>query len=271
MQKLCYAHFPVGTTFLVTDMIAKMYDGLKQFEVTGIVRNGATSYVLETTHTDEWTSPIYDDDGKLTDKVKVEVRHTAINICHVEKIIKRGNGPVRLREAGVPFQAHSRDTGISKGKGSYASYYGLNRIVRAIVDTCIPADACVDIERLMMFINHNAAVRVQKLPFWGGELNIFRIRKKKLRRIVRQNINRFLLSPKLVQHMNDVDDMESLNRSYDSAFDDLLPQNWPEPISAEGSCYGDEPCSVFASDFLETEAHDEQFALKAGREEGEHY
>lgn len=269
--KFCYAHFPIGTIFEVSGMIAALNDGVSQNEVKAIYRNGPNSYVLETTRQKEWRVPVYDSNGGAIGD-KIESTPITINIDHVTKIIKRGNGPVRVQLAGAEYRQPGRETGIHKGKGSYVCWYGLSEAIANIADKYLPVDACIDMDELRSYIHEHAAIRVVTIDHGEYHSHRYFVRKKKLDRVIRQNVNRFLLSPKLVQAEYDREvgemmdeDMDACDRSYT----ELCPvfDGEPDARPAEGSCYDDDDFGsrldpAIWDDLDDSPALDEQFALK---------
>ena len=81
-MKFCIHHFPNGTIFQLNSLIRKGDDdGIRV--VTGIVRNGPDSYVLET--------------GRVSFIGHKGFQHMeGFNISHVERVLSRGDGPVEV-------------------------------------------------------------------------------------------------------------------------------------------------------------------------------
>lgn len=256
-MKFSYAHFPKGTIFEASDMIAKMHDGLKQYEVVAVRRNGPASYVLETTHSKELKTPIYDEQMEPTGEYKTEILETVLNISHVDKIIKRGNGPAKISNM-PPIPPLPGSGSIHKGRRSYASYFGFTRHLHRLVDVYVPSDACIDIDALSQYIMHHAAIRTVDRGGDGYRSVTSFIRKKKLHRIVRQNVNRFLVSPRKVQDEDDADIARMMEEDFDREHDLL-----DAALSDEGSCYGEDEHARVNPMFEDDPALDEQFALRS--------
>lgn len=77
-MKFAPEHFPNGTIFEINEDVHFDKDGPNLFEVTGIVRNDIDNYVLKTAQVREHTGQV------------------GFAIGHVKRIIKRGNGPVQI-------------------------------------------------------------------------------------------------------------------------------------------------------------------------------
>lgn len=198
--KLCYAHFPVGTIFEVSDMIAAMYDGQKEFEVKRIFRTGPDLYVLETTsekNSKVVVKPMRDKEGEVSFLTQIEKHQISINIQHAVRVIKRGTGS--YLPLGGKYTYDGDALRVPKGKGSYSSFFNFNDKVRQISSRFTRDDVCIDSDALSSFIEKRAAIRTKLGNNESNKFPVCFIRKKKLKRIIKQNINRFLRSPKEVQ------------------------------------------------------------------------
>ncbi len=186
----CPEHFPVGTVFELSQetLSRSMFHGDGPVRiVTGIVRNGVRSYAL------------------TTGIVREHTGEEGFNIDHVARIIKRGDGPVLIDNSryGTVFNEHhaemiersritkpNEELGLRPRKGYYVTA-DFRTILHYEVSRVVPESATVDYELLSGAVFKQAWYCDGKAEyFWRGAT----ICKKRLRRFVRQNVNRFMVN-----------------------------------------------------------------------------
>lgn len=171
--KFDFAHFPKGTTFLLKPEFRYQFNGEdKEFEVDRIFQNGANSFVLQTT---TWNDTIQ--------------HWYSFNISHVQKIIKRGRGKVLLNNS-IPNINLWQDYRQTKSKTNYA-VLNLTPFVLSMIYQYIPVQACVDLDHAIEALKKQGFVRLNdKDRFYTNYL----INKKKFKKWLQKNANRFILS-----------------------------------------------------------------------------
>ena len=254
--KFCFAHFPVGTIIEIGESLSKLgsFKEVTQFEVTGVIRNGANSYLLETTHYNEYETPVYDENFKPTGEMRTERLNTSLNITHVGRIIKRGSGPVKLCSSGHGFRPVAHSERLHKGRNSYAGFYGLETRVMQLVSELVPVTGCVDYEGLYQYLRTHASFKTHTEAIFDDHYSMYigstrlHIRKKKLKKAIRQNINRFLKSPKKVQ------------KEWDSAVADDYERDWNDNFDREHKL-GDYSCGEADLDYDDTYYNHDQCSV----------
>ena len=171
--KFDFAYFPKGTTFFLKPEFRYQFNGEdKEFEVDRIFQNGANSFVLQTT---TWNDTIQ--------------RWYSFNISHVQKIIKRGRGKVLLNNS-IPNINLWQDYRQTKSKTNYA-VLNLAPFVLSMIYQYIPVQVCVDLDRAVEALKKQGFVRLNdKDCFYTNYL----INKKKFKKWLQKNANRFILS-----------------------------------------------------------------------------
>lgn len=171
--KFDFAHFPKGTIFLLKPEFRYQFNGEdKEFEVDRIFQNGANSFVLQTT---TWNDTIQ--------------RWYSFNISHVQKIIKRGKGEVLLSNS-VPNINLWQDYRQAKSKTNYA-VLNLTPFILSMIYQYIPVQAYVDLDHAIEALKKQGFVRLNdKDRFYTNYL----INKKKFKKWLQKNANRFILS-----------------------------------------------------------------------------
>lgn len=191
-------HFPNGTVVKLNDEFQKITqtNGLLTHTVTGLVRNGVKSYVFKT---------------------GVILEHTGeqgFNIDHVAQIVKRGSGKVTIDhgfygvnkskehliqlESGVLSTRHG-DVGTKFPTGRHVTY-SVSAALGLELAKLAPAGATIDYERM------TAALVAQKFVVSVQEhvhFEHFVVNKKRLRKWVKTNLNRYLAN---LTKLNKADD-----------------------------------------------------------------
>lgn len=182
--KFDFAHFPKGTIFLLKPEFRYQFNGEdKEFEVDRIFQNGANSFVLQTT---TWNDTIQ--------------RWYSFNISHVQKIIKRGKGEVLLNNS-IPNINLWQDYRQAKSKTNYA-VLNLTPFVLSMIYQYIPVQAYVDLDQAIETLKKQGFVRLNdKDVFYTNYL----INKKKFKKWLQKNANRFILPIKAaVEYENEL-------------------------------------------------------------------
>lgn len=183
--KFDFAHFPKGTIFLLKPEFRHQFNGEdKEFEVSHIFQNGANSFVLQTT---TWNDVIQ--------------RWYSFNISHVERIIKRGQSEVLLSNT-IPNINLWQDCRQAKSKTDYA-VLNLTPFILSMIYQHIPAQAYVDLDHAVEALKKQGFVRLNDEDrFYINYL----INKKKFKKWLQKNANRFILPIKVaLEYENELD------------------------------------------------------------------
>jgi hypothetical protein len=174
--KFDFAHFPKGTIFLLKPEFRYQFNGEdKEFEVDRIFQNGANSFVLQTT---TWNDTIQ--------------RWYSFNISHVERIIKRGQSEVLLSNT-IPNINLWQDCRQAKSKTDYA-VLNLTPFILSMIYQHIPAQSYVDLDQAVEALKKQGFVRLNDEDrFYINYL----INKKKFKKWLQKNANRFILPIKV--------------------------------------------------------------------------
>jgi hypothetical protein len=172
-------HFPEGTVAVV-----KVFDdSSKIITVTGVFENGPNSWVLET------------DLPNLHSKGQ----YHGYNLSHVTQILKRGDGPCRVRESGTPalFYKEENYPGrcqvASKNKGEYV-FLNLRHVVSTILKSnpryaFLKEDHIVDMDAVVSALVKSGIV--QRVTEWGlSKVNKRQLHKRLIKLIARHKLKR---------------------------------------------------------------------------------
>lgn len=183
VTKFDFAHFPKGTIFLLKPEFRYQFNGEdKEFEVDRIFQNGANSFVLQTT---TWNNIIQ--------------QWYSFNISHVQKIIKRGQGEVLLSNS-VPNINLWQDYRQTKSKTEYA-VLNLRQFIQSMIYQHIPIQAYVDLDHAIEALKKQGFVRFNDKDVLSNYL----INKKKFKKWLQKNANRFILPIKAaVEYENEL-------------------------------------------------------------------
>lgn len=182
--KFDFAHFPKGTIFLLKPEFRYQFNGEdKEFEVNRIFQNGANSFVLQTT---TWNDVIQ--------------QWYSFNISHVQRIVKRGHGEVLLSNS-IPDINLWQDYRQTKSKTDYA-VLNLTPFIQSMIYQHIPIQAYVDLDHAIEALKKQGFVRLNdKDVFYTNYL----INKKKFKKWLQKNANRFILPIKVaVEYENEL-------------------------------------------------------------------
>lgn len=202
-NKFSWAHFPVGTIVELGDIIRPYTKASPIQTVKSLVQNGPNSFLLIMEEYNEAMKMNY-----------------MFNIDHVAKIIKRGTGQPFIDDCNTGKRTtYSNNvcfnTKVSKSKGQYLFYGYIELPTQYLALEYVPKVSCIDMRALMDYCVKYAGFKVVPDSFWG---NIFIINKKKLRKFIRRNVNRFLLSPCKVQHELDMIDAEMYEKDFEDSY-----------------------------------------------------
>ncbi len=182
--KFDFAHFPKGTIFLLKPEFRYQFNGEdKEFEVNRIFQNGANSFVLQTT---TWNDVIQ--------------QWYSFNISHVQRIVKRGHGEVLLNNSSPDINLW-QDYRQTKSKTDYA-VLNLTPFIQSMIYQHIPIQAYVDLDHAIEALKKQGFVRLNdKDVFYTNYL----INKKKFKKWLQKNANRFILPIKAaVEYENEL-------------------------------------------------------------------
>lgn len=236
-------HFPVGTLFRLKETVcfALIGEDLDEvFEVKDIVRNGEQSFCIRTTTADESFA------FKGSDMLK------SYNIVHVREIVKRGDGDIVIRQ-----QYHDHiDQMIEHTFDSLDCFRraALNAASIKIkkTDICFTDgyeistlawlysqldDSCMTMcDRKVLQLFYKSALSYKRVQVRGYG-NIYIVNKKRFKKWVMQNRNRFLTSVSKAQKESD----DAMNEALDRAFDSYIDDKYPETVDkSQDSCYVDD-------------------------------
>jgi len=212
-------HFPRGT--VVEYCIgSKNFNETKTDVVKNIVQNGVDSYCIQTDTWDERTGI-----------------NTAFNIDHVTKIVKRGKGGMKYSvTADYPVNKSFQSTTFRKAKSKYQCLFGIEMYVTAAVLRHIPEHGKIfDFDKMrecIYSVQNPLGIRRRVLDENIG-IYVHDVSKKKVKRWLKQNINRFLKKKSVAIE----EEQGVYHDSLDTSFDRDLA--WREP-SQEGSFYLDD-------------------------------
>lgn len=220
-MKFSTHHFPVGTVFEINENV-RFGETRTEFTVTGIHRNGARSWVLE------------------TDTLRERTGYAGYNIDHVKRIISRGTGEVKIIESHDPnFLASmqedrqrmeiQRPVKVRLGGEEVTLFtprkrnYNTGSIQTLLMLEChrlgmTRANSLIDYQRLISQV----FLQTWCTHIRQDYIRITMVNKKRLRRWLKQNINRFLTPVKAVLKAEDEEqremyerEMEEANREYE--------------------------------------------------------
>lgn len=193
-------HFPVGTVFRIEGSEWMLKDG-DTFTATGLVNNNLDSWIVLTTATREHTGQV------------------AYNLDYVAEIIKRGDGPVKVESAHPTIMRKRMQEdvdmmelppgfmGIVPGKRFYNT--GSPRsVIHLELDKVTNPFQIVDTDRLVSAVMQQTWTH----RYCEGFVHFTSIDKKKLRRFIKANLNRFLITRQCVKQClkQEADDMDRI-------------------------------------------------------------
>lgn len=176
--KFSIAHFPQGTIFELNPEFLPQFNGEnRQFEVDYIAQNGAQSFVLQTTTINDIIDRPY-----------------AFNIIHVKRIVKRGQGEVKVYNS-VPDINLWQDFSQRKSKTHYA-VLNLTPFILSLIYRYVPITAYIDLDQAVESLKEQGFVKTISNDSWYSH---YLVNKKKVKKWLRQNANRLILSIKAAE------------------------------------------------------------------------
>lgn len=191
-------HFPVGTVielakFHVNTETGEVYSCYIEsvpciplkVTVTAVVRNGIDSYCI------------------ITDRPSSVTEYDSYNFSHIGRIIKRGDGPVLWKSYKLdPYLEKSRFQREPLGPKHY--WWSDASLMIPHIMRFIPGSGNVLLRRSDLFsISRQSFAKKKELfEFY----TVYHCRKKKLRRFVQQNFNRWKLTGKEIRKLQAEDD-----------------------------------------------------------------
>jgi len=189
-RKLFPAYFPQGTEVEVC-----LFEKTVRFVVDHIVCNGYQQYVLVAKE----------------DEPEFEGHKIFYNTSHVKRIIKRGAGPVTYennrKTVSNDFYKYCNFAVDGKGPGKYVVYSIRDLIHHVILTTIDPVsyqDMWHNWDALCAAFSSQSFIKYKK----GDSFSPRYVDKKRAKRWIKQNLNRFLLSKKENQKREEQDEAE---------------------------------------------------------------
>lgn len=198
-------HFPLGTTVTLKGLVHK--DGDFIFSTKGqeavvtvcdIIANGIDSFLIQTEFFNESLGIIH-----------------CFNFDHIGSIVKRGTGPVKV----VRYRGNSKpvcaNAVISDGLINTNCYYFRSDydIVQYLVSlTTLPSNLYLK-EGFFRFLVSQSFVKKTKHEYWH-DCFMYSMDKKRARRFIRQNINRWIEPMKVVRARAEKEAKEEQDRYY---------------------------------------------------------
>lgn len=218
-------HFRIGTQVTVSKILATMSNsgGMypSVFTIKGICKNGPGSFVLETTSDDLA--------GFMPKGEKYK-----FNIDHVENIVSQGSGVIKIQspwhiDYSEALEYVSTDHYYPQyAKKNHWLVYGGSMLITTLTDRLgIPNGALVDSGDFMDELLCQHFVKVIDTGAFG--LRLYLINKKRAKRFVKQNINRFLSSAKVAQEEYDREMDNHYYNTMEEDLDDNLDKSYPDP------------------------------------------
>jgi hypothetical protein len=206
-SKFQHQQFPVGTVAQLSDNIGYFVDGKRNNVITvrGVVKNGPDNYLLQS----------------MEYSASLNMFHS-YHINHVEKIIKSGTGRFIVEKVGGAFTFTPQPmTEFSK----YICYArDLDWIVLRILDlNRRDYQLCYDLKGLTAALMKQSFIKklhASELSVYGHVQNVLNVsKKKKIKRFILQNCNRFLLNARKEQDYIDEDDSRYVEESFNQDMD----------------------------------------------------
>lgn len=192
-KRIDYAHVPPGSIVWSSEMF-RMGHAI-QHTVKSVSSNGIDSYILEM---EEIAS------RSPTDSYFNSLRNVCFNLSHVDKVIFR---PSKVKV----FLEESDDAGRVGSDTTKRNYVNIDSYeFSKFVNSIASVDSIVDFEKLRLFLKRQGFVK--RVVDENGYFADFFGKKKKVRRWLKQNINRFLKQKKKAR--------EEEESFYESLYDD---------------------------------------------------
>jgi hypothetical protein len=206
-------HFPTGTIVVLenyeitgTELQYKK-DGNCEVTVVSTIRNGLTSWLIRTT--------LFND--------KLDMAHS-LNFDHIKLIKKRGDGPVKIEDqyqsrAMPNLKGDISNTPMNKGK---YFWYNSRELIRFLISlSSFPKNAYLKDGFYAHFLAQSF-VKKEGHECW----TVHSANKKKARRFIQQNINRWIVPMKEIRAAAEAEskrEYEQYCRDLDDGFDGDYP------------------------------------------------
>lgn len=209
-------HFPIGTVFTISGTGLANHDTDRQWTVAGIARNGVRSYVLRT------------GEFKMIAGSNHEIMY---NISYVDHIVKRGTGPLvidhnyhgmrpakdkQVRKDLDLLEIRSPFENFVPKKGFYNTG-GLNTVVLYEASKIGHESMAVDLNALTTAVGQQTWCKSVAAK---GYFHVAVVNKKRLRRFIQQNINRFLFDVKKAERIDDEESSKYMEEMWASDWAD---------------------------------------------------
>lgn len=217
----CPEHFLKGTQVTVSPAIASFHSTEIRpsvFTIQSIHQNGPNSFVLKTT---------------VPENIEAfgEGETYSFNISHVENIVTQGKGIIKIepriyvtRESILQFADASKGNSKYAKKGHWLTYEDTHQIVCVMGGMLsIPRGAILNTAGLMRLLLEQPFVQKIQLGEGSWTFVLYSINKKRAKKFIRQNFNRFLSSARKEQERqdNESDDyyFREMGKEFDEEFD----------------------------------------------------
>lgn len=219
-------HFLKGTQVTVSPVIAGFHSTKihpSVFTIQGIRQNGPNSFVLKTT---------------VPENIEAfgEGETYSFNISHVENIVTQGKGIIKIdswryftRDSILQFADASKGNSKYAKKGHWLTYEDTHQIVRVMVGMpSIPRGAVLDTVGLMRLLLEQSFVKKIQAGESSWVFVLYSINKKRAKRFIKQNLNRFLSSARKEQERQDKEMDDYYFREMEKEFDEEFGRRHPE-------------------------------------------
>lgn len=219
-------HFLKGTQVTVSPVIASFHSTEihpSVFTIQGIHQNGPNSFVLKTT---------------VPENIEAfgEGETYSFNISHVENIVTQGKGIIKIdswryftRDSILQFADASKSNSKYAKKGHWLTYEDAHLIVCVMVGMpSIPRGAVLDTVGLMRLLLGQPFVQKIQLGEGSWTFVLYSINKKRAKRFIKQNLNRFLSSARKEQERQDKEMDDYYFREMEKEFDEEFDRRHPE-------------------------------------------
>lgn len=198
-------HFPIGTVVRIDgfkradkDVVISYEATEMQVTVNMVIQNGADSWLVQT--------------DEMNDALDL---HRSYNFYHIHSIVKRGDGPLRVRYIHDSHPSINNKRFIANKHLNKRRYFWMNvyEIFYHLVNTTsLPKALFLKGEFMDFFMNQTFVKKKQEMfPGEYNNLYIYSADKKKARRFFQQNVNRWINPMKQVR----LEEEEQAKKEYD--------------------------------------------------------
>lgn len=225
-------HFPAGTIVVLEDDIYSHTTSKipgEEFEITKIVRTGPKDYVLETT-------------SKSNPETFGDMNE-AFHMTCVKTIVKRGDGPVVFHERDfdpLDFrfleEKHILGDYLNvKIKKTHFAHWSLRVILMFCINDRPASASTLDMETMLAAVEKQSFVKT--IDRNGRGFGYVSVDKKRLKRFIKQNYNRFLLNVQKAQKEQDKMYAEMDERAFNAVIEAAKVVDDPGFIPETGMMY----------------------------------